>query len=67
MAQAHYSQVSVHQIARKEQLDGVLSDLAHQFPTLRCALTNLSGEYLDFNRSNAQRTYLSIMNEMNER
>jgi hypothetical protein len=56
----------VHQIARKEQLDGVLSDLAHQFPTVRRALTKLSVEYLDFNRSNAQRTYLSIMNEMDE-
>ena len=63
MAQAHCSQVSVHQIARKEQLDGVLSDLAHQFPSLRCALTKLSGEHLDFNRANAQRTYLPIMNE----
>ena len=63
MAQAHYSQVSVHQIARKEQLDGVLSDLAHQFPSLRCALTKLSGEHLDYNRANAQRTYLPIMNE----
>ena len=63
MGQGHYSQASVHQVARKEQLDGVLSDLAHQFPTLRCTLTKLSGEYLDFNRSNAQRTYLPIMNE----
>ena len=66
MGQTHYSQASVHQIARKEQLDGVLSDLAHQFPTVRRALTKLSVEYLDFNRSNAQRTYLSIMNEMDE-
>ena len=66
MGQTHYSQASVHQVARKEQLDGVLSDLAHQFPTVRRALTKLSVEYLDLNRSNAQRTYLSIMNEMDE-
>jgi|GEM_PF-3527963 hypothetical protein len=37
---------------------------AGQFPSVRGALTKLSMEYLDFNRSKVQRTYLSIMNEM---
>ena len=64
MGQTHYRQASVHQVARKEQLDAVLNELAHQFPTVRRALTKLSVEYLDFNRSSAQRTYLSIMNEV---
>lgn len=64
MGQTHYKLASSHDVARKEQLDTILSTLARRFSTVRRALTRLSVDYLMFNRSEAQRRYLSILNDL---
>jgi hypothetical protein len=64
MGQAHYRLASSHDVARKERLDRILATLAVNFPTVRRALTRLSVDYLDFNRTEAQRTYLSLLNDV---
>lgn len=63
MGQTHYKMASSHEVARKEQLDEILSALSSQFIPVRRALNRLSVQYLIFNRSEAQRTYLTMLNE----
>lgn len=64
MGQQHYGMASSHRVARKERLDGILGTLSREYLSVRRALTRLSVDYLDFNRTEAQRTYLSLINEV---